>query len=146
VNAHARRAAHFGVPSTPTAAEWLAILDESGGKRYHCGEQVGQSRLVLEHVVALASGGGNVRENVVASCAPFNNTKSYDHKLARQHGHGRTYQRTDDELIAGYLPSGLPEAVRALARMDLRTYRNEIVVALREFVARRTEQATKQAS
>lgn len=82
-NAHAN-ARRIGALSTLTDGEWLAILRASEGQCHYCGRGVGVAALELEHVLALANGGHNTKENVVAACTPCNRKKSYDHARLRQ--------------------------------------------------------------
>lgn len=69
------RARQAGVESTLTAADWIDILDLSGGACHYCHRAVGHDMLVIEHALSITRGGGNTRDNVVAACARCNHRK-----------------------------------------------------------------------
>lgn len=104
----------------------------------------------MEHVVALASGGGNVKENVVAACKPCNRKKGYDYTLARSFGNGRrpkpAVAMTTINLRLSQDEVQVADEVQRLAVDDDRSVNAEIVRALREFVERRQQQTARQAS
>jgi hypothetical protein len=142
-----KRAGWYGVPSTLSAAEWLAILAASEGKCHYCGDSVGVDTLELEHVVALASGGGNVRENVVAACRACNSSKGYDREKAAEHGNGiQPKAKVAKVSVCYWFPVELTESMKPLARQHNRSLVGEIVTALQEYITRHAEQASKQAA
>ena len=56
------------MPTTPLDR----LIYEQGGSCFFCGEALPQSEASVEHLVAVANGGGNAEENCVACCKALN--------------------------------------------------------------------------
>lgn len=69
---HAYKARKRAAPGRYRAAEWAMLLQWFGDRCLRCGAT---SRIVVDHVVALAAGGTNYIENLQPLCLPCNSSK-----------------------------------------------------------------------
>lgn len=69
---HRERAIRNGVASTLTDTEWAVTLDAFGERCAYCGEH---GPCTVDHIIPMASGGANTKENVVPACAACNGSK-----------------------------------------------------------------------
>lgn len=67
-----RRARKLAIPSTLTAAEWIAILAQFGNRCVYCG---GDGPMTMDHAVPLSRGGHHIAANVVPACRLCNSAK-----------------------------------------------------------------------
>src|SRR5215813_4489301 len=72
---HNGRARKLGAPGKLTARDWIDCLRLAKGKCPTCNRVVGWWKLSLDHIVALADGGANERENIRAICRSCNSKK-----------------------------------------------------------------------
>jgi len=58
-----------------TAEEWQARIAEYGSHCCWCGKELTEDEIVMDHIVALANGGGHTASNVAPSCKSCNSRK-----------------------------------------------------------------------
>jgi len=79
-----RKARAQGVASDFTEAQWAACKEYFNDSCAYCGEK---TTLQQEHLIALSSGGGYTKSNIVPACTACNDSKSnkgWRHWLRRQ--------------------------------------------------------------
>lgn len=76
VRMHNQRLRGYGVTTSLTAREWIAILRKARGNCAICHQHKGWHFLTLDHIAPVLSGGGNTAENVQAICERCNREKS----------------------------------------------------------------------
>ena len=89
-NYRARKAAALG---SFTSAEWLALVEQYGGRCGYCGEK--PSRLHADHRIPLSRGGSNTIENIVPACGRCNGRKG---QLTEQEFRARLAKERRDDL------------------------------------------------
>lgn len=82
VTRHNTRARKKGLAASLTSAEWISILQNSGGYCHYCKEYEPPIQLTPDHVIPIGKGGGNTANNIVAACGFCNNGKQ--HKSAEE--------------------------------------------------------------
>lgn len=107
VGRHNTRARKKGLVASLTSAQWIHILQQSGGHCHYCKEYEPPIQLTPDHVIPIGKGGANSAENIVAACAFCNNGKQ--DKSAEEwlgeirngyfHRRGVTYFRSDGRRV-----------------------------------------------
>jgi 5-methylcytosine-specific restriction endonuclease McrA len=83
------RAKRMGIAGDFSTADWITILENSGGRCAHCGKRIGRKNLTIDHVIPMICGGLNVASNIVASCWPCNRKREpYSPRFSSAHARG----------------------------------------------------------
>ena len=98
------------------------LIFAQGGSCFFCGQTLAQSEASVEHLVAVANGGGNAEENCVACCKALNalfGRKSLKEKIQivlNQKGHFKCPNRTAPQKQASgsKVQAPLPQAPASL--------------------------------
>jgi 5-methylcytosine-specific restriction endonuclease McrA len=107
ISRHNVRARKVGLIASLTSAQWIYILQQSGGYCHYCKEYEPPIQLTPDHVIPIGKGGANSLENVVAACL-FCNIGKQD-KSAEEwledirngyfHQPGATFRRSDGRRV-----------------------------------------------
>lgn len=122
------RAARYGAKGRITGQDWLALIEQQGGRCVYCGQEPpAGERLTVDHVRALAQHGSNDLGNIRAACRTCNAAKG--DLLPSQYLFLRNCWLRRRGMIVGPTPAEavlIQSALAQLERLDEQRRRREV--------------------